>query len=139
MIDRIAALWGSGKSLLEIGKTLRLSRGIVAGHIHRASKAGDPRFPPKPKAKRPRSKLPLPSVSPPPAAELPRGRKLLIDLPANGCRYPTGVAADGRHLFCGLMQVSGRPYCKRHNEGTGRVSASPPSSSASPCAAGLRR
>jgi hypothetical protein len=41
MIDRIAKLWASGRSLLEIGKALRLSRGIVAGHIHRARKAGD--------------------------------------------------------------------------------------------------
>src|SRR5580704_8563184 len=32
--------------------------------------------------------------------EPPIGRKLLIDLPTNGCRCPVGVADDGRHLFC---------------------------------------
>lgn len=38
----------------------------------------------------------------------------LADLPAKGCRYPTG--GDGRqHLFCGHDHKPGSPYCETHH------------------------
>jgi hypothetical protein len=48
MIDAIAALWAQGKSLNAIAGELRLSRGVLAGQIHRARKFGDPGFPARP-------------------------------------------------------------------------------------------
>jgi hypothetical protein len=123
MIDAIAKLWKQGKPLSAIGEALGISRGQAAGAIDRARKAGDLRFPlrpskppPKPEAKH---APPTTVVAPPPA-----GRKLLIDLPTDGCRYPTGLADDGRHLFCGRPRAPGRPYCRRCDEALSVSSAS---------------
>ena len=47
-IDAIAALWSQGRSLLEIGDALGVSRGKVAGTIHRARLVWDDRIKPRP-------------------------------------------------------------------------------------------
>jgi GcrA cell cycle regulator len=120
--DQLAQLWAAGATLAQIERATGLNRGVAVGRIHRARKAGDPRFtsrpcPPKAKPKARRVK-PLDEVvenskplRPPPA---PPGPRLLVDLGWRDCRWPTGAAADGRHLFCGLPQVPERPYCERH-------------------------
>ena len=132
MIDQLAELWAQGKSLNAIAGELRFSRGVLAGHIHRARKSGDTRFPPRPPpakkaivAKRRARKKP-PVVTPsPPGHEPPIGRKLLIDLSANGCLFAVGQADDDRHLFCGRPRAPGRPYCRWCNAQVSRVSPSP--------------
>ena len=119
MIEVIAKLWAEGRSLSAIADELRFSRGVLAGRIHRARKGGDPRFPSRPAplkkavVARPRSRGKHPTVTPPPpGCEPPMGRKLVVDLPADGCRYPSREADDGRHLFCGRPRARGRPYCR---------------------------
>lgn len=115
MIDAIAALWSSDKSMSEIGDALGgVSRGQVAGAIHRAREAGDARFGPRPVA--PKAPIVAPSVvivaPPQPARHAPR---LLVDLDWNGCRWAMNSAAKGEpHLFCGAPQAPGRPYCAEH-------------------------
>ena len=131
MIDVIAMYWAQGKSLNAIAGELRLSRGVLAGQIHRARKSGDTRFPARPTplkkaaVARPRwRRKPLVVTPSPPGREPPIGRKLLIDLPTDGCRYPTGVADDGRHVFCGRRRAPGRPYCRWCDEALSVSSAS---------------
>ena len=114
-IDSIAALWAqSDKSLSEIGEAVGVSRGKIAGAIHRAREAGDKRFGPRPVA--PKAPIVAPAIAivapPEPARHAPQ---LLIDLGSRDCRWPVGVAADGRHTFCAQPQVSG-PYCGDHSE-----------------------
>jgi hypothetical protein len=99
MIDAVAALWARGKPLSEIGQALGVSRGKIAGAIDRARKAGDRRFgrrPPPPKAKVMQAPRAANVAASPPAPP-----RLMIDWPWNGCRWPVGLAADERHLFCG--------------------------------------
>lgn len=36
----------------------------------------------------------------------------LMDLPANGCKWPTHFETE--HLFCGHSRVAGKPYCTHH-------------------------
>ncbi len=38
----------------------------------------------------------------------------LLDLPENGCRYPTGEN-EHRHLFCGHERHGARSYCAAHS------------------------
>src|SRR4029077_2304827 len=102
---------------------LGVSRSIVAGRIDRARKAGDPRFaprPPRPRAEPPKVRIIKPAGEAVgnvrtlyPAPELSSRPRLLINLKSTDCRWPTGAAADGRHLFCGQPQAPGRPYCER--------------------------
>jgi hypothetical protein len=123
-LDSIATLYAQGLPMSEIGEALSVSRGKVAFVIHRARRAGDARFrarPPAPKAEVEGVKVGI--VKPTSPVEKPR---LLIDLDWNGCRWPVGVATDGRHTFCGSAQVPGHPYCERHSKAvrSGGVSAS---------------
>ena len=110
LIDRIAELWAENRSLSEIGKALNATRGVVVGAIWRARRAGDPRFQrraPKPK---PRKLKPVGeavgavrnAAAPVEKSCAPR---LLIDLGPLDCRWPVGEAADGRHLFCGQLEL----------------------------------
>ena len=138
MIEAIAALWGQGKALSTIGEELNVSRGKVAGVIHRARRAGDARFRLRPIAARAREEAKVGIAKPttpvekppikaaPPPAPPPRPR-LLIELRQGQCLWPVGEAADGRHLFCGQPRDSRRPYCEAHCAKVGRVSASPAS------------
>ena len=86
MINSIATLYAQGLALSEIGDVLDVSRSKVAGAIHRARKAGDVRFGPrpprprKPEAKRacqkarPSVALPALVVGPEPVVEPPTER-----------------------------------------------------------------
>src|ERR1700722_3929593 len=125
ILDDLAQLWAAQESLSmsEIGDRLGISRSVIAGMIDRARRAGDPRFPARP---RPVVAPIAPSVASEPTvvAPLPQPKNLLlVDMPWNGCRWPTGVALDGRHLFCGLPQAQRGPYCQRHHDAVSRVSS----------------
>ena len=130
--QKLAALWAGGATLSQIGQAIGVSRGAAVGRIHRLRKAGDARFAPrpsKPKQKvrrvvKPRDEVVGNSRPLRPVAE-PSGPRLLIDLDWPGCRWPMGEATDGRHLFCGLLQAPGRPYCPDCTEGAKGGAASP--------------
>ena len=69
-LDDLARLWAAGATLAEIEQSTGVSRGVAIGRIHRARKAGDPRFEPRAR-KTPLSRstkcLPTPSTSPIPS------------------------------------------------------------------------
>jgi GcrA cell cycle regulator len=114
--SNIAELWSEGLPLSEIGDRLGVSRGVIAGHISRARKAGDARFAPRPPKPRARKLKPIGEAvgavrRAPAPVEKPRAPRLLIDLGPLDCRWPVGEAADGRHLFCGQARAPRRPYC----------------------------
>jgi hypothetical protein len=44
-------------------------------------------------------------------ANVTPGHLSLIDLPANGCKWPYG---DGPFTFCGCDREEGKPYCYAH-------------------------
>ena len=53
--DQLARLWAAGATLAQIEQAIGVSRGVAIGRIHRARKAGDEKFaprPPKPKARK---------------------------------------------------------------------------------------
>jgi hypothetical protein len=130
-LDIIAELWAAGASFTDMGRKLGVSRSIVAGRIDPARKSGDSRFAPRPK--------PEPIVVAKPVATPPAPKNLLlVDAPWNGCRWPTGAAPDGRHLFCGQPQAHRGPYCQQDHDAVARISSSPAPSS-SPRAPGFRR
>jgi hypothetical protein len=64
-LDDLAQLWAGGATLAQIGRATGVSRGVAIGRIHRARKAGDPRFQPRPP--RPARKLKPVGESRPPA------------------------------------------------------------------------
>jgi hypothetical protein len=103
--DELASLWSENKSLSEICELLGVSRGVVAGKVDRARKAGDERF--QPRLTEPRSVIaePAPAPAPKPVAPTPVEKtlrpRLLIDLGWSDCRWPVAEAPDGRHLFLG--------------------------------------
>jgi hypothetical protein len=44
----------------------------------------------------------------------PAGRTRLVDLKANGCRWPLGDPRDCDFGFCGRAKIDGAPYCAAH-------------------------
>ena len=45
-----------------------------------------------------------------------RHYQTLVNLPADGCRWPVSETADGSYLFCNAAAVDGarQPYCAEH-------------------------
>jgi hypothetical protein len=115
----LAKLWAAGATLAQIERATGLTRGVAIGRIHRARKAGDPRFQPRPKPPvKARRLKPVDEVVGnrrplPPPPEPPRPR-LLVDLGPRDCRWPVGQVPDRRHLMCGQPAVGRGPYCERH-------------------------
>jgi hypothetical protein len=120
LLSEIARLWPD-HSQRSIARKLGFKPGVVSGLVARARRNGDAaRFPARPN----------PTPKPPPKVRLvkpvdktaakPTGSnkepvtrpkpQLLIDLDWQGCRWPTGAAADGRHTFCGAPTPR-YPYC----------------------------
>jgi hypothetical protein len=64
-LDDLAKLWAAGQTLSEIEQATGLTRGVAAGHIYRARKAGDPRFQPRPPRPPPVKACVLKSEPPP--------------------------------------------------------------------------
>jgi hypothetical protein len=123
LLDRLARLWAAGATLAQIERSTGMSRGVAIGRIHRARKAGDPRFRPRLKAPKPKPKVRrlkppgeevgnrhrVPAPAPPPP-EPPRPQ-LLVDLELR--RWPVGER-DGKHTFCGRPAIDRSPYCAAH-------------------------
>ena len=153
--DKLAKGWAAGLSTRQIGARLGLSKGATIGIIARARAHGDGRFrprpissgrdhlkgEPKPKVRKLKPVDEAGNRKPPPPAppkldrtfssarKHPPEPRVLIDLDWQDCRWSTGAAPDGRHLFCGAPQAPGRPYCERHC-GAVRSESTSPSASA---------
>jgi hypothetical protein len=141
-LDAIAALWALEPQLplSAIASELGATRGAIAGRIQRARRAGDLRFGPRPpgnqhgsnaasdRQPRLRPSKPKRVVEPAPVvepllglvkiagqADAPVLRETgvsLIELAANGCRYP--VNESGPIRFCGARCEFGKSWCSRH-------------------------
>jgi hypothetical protein len=110
--DQLAEMWAAGATFTDIGLKLGESRGVIAGRIDRARRAGDVRFqprPPKPKAA-PKVRQVKPvgnvrSLHPPPSRP-----RTIAYLEIDECRWPVGQTAAGRTTFCGRKALQ-YPYC----------------------------
>jgi GcrA cell cycle regulator len=138
-LDQLAELWSEpGATLATIGDRLGLSRGQVAGKVDRARRLkGDLRFEPRPKPEPPGAAEPVVARLVVAAPPVPKNL-LLVDTPWNGCRWPTGNAPDGRHLFCVQPQAPGRPYCAEHCGAVSPLPSSPSPAPRAPSPAGQR-
>lgn len=106
-IKQLKKLWQKGKSTVEIGKELGMSKNAVVGKVHRL--ALDARPSPIKKAnaapKRP-TKIKMPEGG--------HGIMTLLDLRINSCRWPIGELKDENFHFCGKECQTGKPYCPEH-------------------------
>lgn len=102
---KIIELWNSDKSLSDIAKECDLSRGTVAGIVHRARiKDGSA------KAKTPPKNFRKPGEA---TMEEPKKEITVYQLKRNQCKYPTVMSDDNEQLFCG--KPTNRIYCDYHH------------------------
>ncbi len=130
-------LWADGATAGAIAKKLGLSRSAVLGKIFRlrldAGAAGQgPAAKAKTRAKEPGIRA-AHTVAPsapvrrrragasvqmkPPEVPARLGRKSILELTKNCCRWPYGELGKGNYLFCGAPGADldeGIPYCARH-------------------------
>lgn len=105
-IKLLKKLWLKGKSTIEIGKELGMSKNAVVGKVHRLELAARP-SPIKKNQKQGEQKQKQ--------AKLTNQKKVsLMDLKLNSCRWPIGDPKDEDFHFCGAGTVTGKPYCSEH-------------------------
>ncbi len=111
-IKSLKKLWQKGKSTVEIGKALGISKNAVVGKVHRLELAARPSpikvNPAKAAAKATPAK---PTKS--------TGKKknevvTLMDLKLTSCRWPIGDPKDANFHFCGKTTQTGKSYCPEH-------------------------
>lgn len=105
-IKQLKKLWQKGKSTVEIGKELGISKNAVVGKVHRLELEARPS---------PIKKIPSSSVVSKKLQQV-KGKKFvtLMDLKINSCRWPIGDPKDEDFHFCGADVVTGKPYCSEH-------------------------
>ena len=106
-IKQLKKLWLKGKSTIEIGKELGISKNAVVGKVHRLELAARP-SPIKRTQKQSTTKQ---RVS---KKELKPKNMTLMDLKLTSCRWPIGDPKDEDFHFCGADTVTGKPYCAEH-------------------------
>ena len=102
-IKQLKKLWSKGKSTVEIGRELGISKNAVVGKVHRLELNARPSpikktTTPKPVKKKVQKE----------------GNVSLLDLKLNSCRWPIGEPKDADFHFCGKDTVTGKPYCREH-------------------------
>ncbi len=103
-IKQLKKLWNKGKSTVEIGKELGISKNAVVGKVHRLELEARPSPIKKPvKTTRPKKTEP--------ESKTHIG---LLDLKMNSCRWPIGDPKDADFHFCGATTSTGKPYCPEH-------------------------
>jgi len=123
-VNKLKTLWDEGLSCAEIAKRLNAtSRSAVIGKVHRLGLSGRggsradvatvKRIRNRKKAQtKPVSKVPAFDTEPLPlASAYDVGRKALVDLEFNECRWPVG---DGPYKFCAHDAIEGTSYCGVH-------------------------
>lgn len=118
--EQVIAAALAGKSYEEIAREFNITRGTVAGIIHRAGvKVFRPKKPKPVREKvvrnfgtRMTTTLELPAVPfEPRVAPVEPLHVSLLDLEWHQCREPYG---DGPFTFCGHTAIPGKPYCAHH-------------------------
>jgi GcrA cell cycle regulator len=106
-IKQLKKLWLKGKSTIEIGKELGISKNAVVGKVHRLELAARPS-----PIKRSQKQTPAkPRVT---KKEIKPKNVTLMDLKLTSCRWPIGDPKDEDFHFCGADTVTGKPYCAEH-------------------------
>ncbi len=105
-IKQLKKLWAKGKSTVEIGRELGISKNAVVGKVHRLEL--DARPSPIKKAAVPAPKSQKTKLGD------NKGYMTLLDLKLNSCRWPIGEPKDADFHFCGKDTVTGKPYCAEH-------------------------
>lgn len=101
-IKQLKKLWSKGKSTVEIGRELGISKNAVVGKVHRLELNARPSPIKKEAVKTVKHKAEKPS------------KMTLMDLKLNSCRWPVGEPKDADFHFCGKDTVTGKPYCQEH-------------------------
>lgn len=102
-IKQLKKLWSKGKSTVEIGRELGISKNAVVGKVHRLELNARPSPIKKETVKKTVKKK-----------EVKQGKISLMDLKMNSCRWPIGEPKDADFHFCGKDTVTGKPYCAEH-------------------------
>lgn len=95
-------LWQSGKTTVEIGRMLGISKNAVVGKAHRL---GLPTRPSPIKAEKKEIVKEKPQKI---------GYVSLMDLKLSSCRWPIGDPKEDSFHFCGAQTTTGKPYCPEH-------------------------
>jgi len=107
-IKQLKKLWSKGKSTVEIGKELGISKNAVVGKVHRLELEARPSPIKKQEKQSHKTSLKPKSKS---------GQKTmvgLLDLKMNSCRWPIGDPKEPGFHFCGAQVSTGKPYCPEH-------------------------
>ncbi|MBQ8557253.1 MAG: global cell cycle regulator GcrA-like protein [Alphaproteobacteria bacterium] len=104
-IKQLKKLWQKGKSTVEIGRELGMSKNAVVGKVHRLELDARP-SPIKKSTKKQAEKVAV-------SKEVPQ-HITLLDLRLNSCRWPIGEIKDPDFHFCGKDCQTGKPYCPEH-------------------------
>ncbi len=102
-IKQLKKLWSKGKSTVEIGRELGISKNAVVGKVHRLELNARP----SPIKKDTKPKVIKKKVQ-------KQENVSLMDLKLNSCRWPIGDPKDADFHFCGKDTVTGKPYCSEH-------------------------
>lgn len=102
-IKQLKKLWSKGKSTVEIGRELGISKNAVVGKVHRLELNARPS---------PIKKVAVKKVVK--KKETKQENVSLMDLKLNSCRWPIGDPKDADFHFCGKDTVTGKPYCAEH-------------------------
>lgn len=119
-IKSLKKLWQKGKSTVEIGKALGISKNAVVGKVHRLELAARP-SPIKSGTAKTAAKTASKSTAKTSTKNAsktvskPKSNKTtLMDLKLTSCRWPIGDPKDADFHFCGKPAQTGKPYCPEH-------------------------
>ncbi|MBR5130757.1 MAG: hypothetical protein IKV03_06010 [Alphaproteobacteria bacterium] len=102
-IKQLKKLWSKGKSTVEIGRELGISKNAVVGKVHRLELNARP------------SPIKKEASNKPIKKKVQKQENVsLMDLKLNSCRWPIGEPKDADFHFCGKDTVTGKPYCSEH-------------------------
>lgn len=135
-VTSVIRMWAEGASSGVIAATLGITRGVVAGIVHRAKQKGLAENKTIPKVKLPRRPVQtpaagtrqpevakdgtgfiLPSYKPKPNRPRPPHKGVnILALTDRSCRWcEDGHDADGLPLYCGEPTDEGKSYCSEHH------------------------
>lgn len=119
-IKSLKKLWQKGKSTVEIGKALGISKNAVVGKVHRLELAARPSpiksagAVKKTTAKTADKASGKSGVKSQSKTKVKNDKVTLMDLKLTSCRWPIGDPKDADFHFCGKPAQTGKPYCPEH-------------------------